>query len=396
LKIIKRKYEINPTVGHFRKYVYVIYYLVSVTQYFIIVLLLVTLLEVEIENQYHTILLLMVTVISLILSASISAVLAFRLVSWIRYRGGYLIIAYTAASILIGVNSVFIFLFMSLEMEGKPTVIDPTMFYSNYQVTNFDIHQLQSYISFMSFIALWAASTLLLRRQRKKWGAIKFYIVVSLPLVYYLGIVQLILSNTLMEHHILSAMETYSFNVINSILTRPVGGVLFGIAFWMVGRSVSDRRISDYMKLSAIGIMLLSISNQDAGLYLLPYPPFGLATISFVGISSYLLFVGIYYTSISISIDTDLRKTIESSVEEEFRFVSKIGKSQMEREIENRVKVMTKRSAELLEEDTGIETELEDSQVAEYVKLVVKEKEKMLRRNQHAREGKTDNDSETV
>jgi hypothetical protein len=62
----------------------------------------------------------------------------------------------------------------------------------------------------------------------------------------------------------------YSFNVINSILTKPVGGVLFGVAFWMVGRSISDKKIRDYMSLSAIGIMLLSISNQDAGLYLLP------------------------------------------------------------------------------------------------------------------------------
>lgn len=113
----------------------------------------------------------------------------------------------------------------------------------------------------------------------------------------------------------------------------------------MVGHSVSDKKIGDYMKLSAIGIMLLSISNQAAGIYLLPYPPFGLPTITFAGISSYMLFVGIYYSSISISIDTNLRKTIESSVEEQFRFVSKIGRSQMENEIANRVKVITKRSA---------------------------------------------------
>lgn len=88
-----------------------------------------------------------------------------------------------------------------------------------------------------------------------------------------------------------------------------MGGLLFGIAFWMVGRSVCDKKISDYMKLSAIGIMLLSISNQDAGIYLLPYPPFGLPTITFVGISSYLLFVGIYYSSVSISINTNYKVT---------------------------------------------------------------------------------------
>ena len=156
-------------------------------------------------------------------------------------------------------------------------------------------------------------------------------------------------------YHILSSFESYTFNVINSILTKPVGGILFGVAFWMVGRSISDKKISDYMQLSAIGIMLLSISNQDAGLYLLPYPPFGLPTITFVGISSYLLFVGIYYSSISVSMNTELRKTIENSVEEQFKFVSKIGRSQMEKEIESRVKGITKRSAKILEENSGIE-----------------------------------------
>ena len=156
----------------------------------------------------------------------------------------------------------------------------------------------------------------------------------------------------------------------------------------MVGRGISDKKISNYMQLSAIGIMLLSISNQDAGLYLLPYPPFGLPTITFAGISSYLSFVGIYYTSISVSMNTELRKTIENSVEEQFKFVSKIGRSQMEKEIESRVKATTKRLAKILEENSGIEAPVENKDIEEYVRLVVKEKEKMLKGKNHPNDGK--------
>ncbi|HJT49555.1 MAG TPA: hypothetical protein VJ729_15330 [Nitrososphaeraceae archaeon] len=246
-------------------------------------------------------------------------------------------------------------------------------YWSNYQNINYDLHQLQSNILFTSFIALWVASALLLRSQRRKWGAIKFYIVISVPLVYYLGIVQLVFSGILLQYHILNQVNSYAFNVINSILTKPVGGVLFGVAFWMVGRGISNNNIRDYMNLSAIGIMLLSISNQDAGIYLLPYPPFGLPTITFMGLSSYLLFVGIYY-SISISINAELRRTIEASVEDQFRFVSKIGRSEMENEIQNRVKRITKASAKLLEENSGIQTKLEDEDIAEYIRLVLKER----------------------
>jgi hypothetical protein len=135
--------------------------------------------------------------------------------------------------------------------------------------------------------------------------------------------------------------------------------MLFGVAFWMVGRSLKDKSISDYMKFSAFGIILLSMSNQDSGLYLLSYPPFGIPTSTFVGISSYMLFVGIYYSSISVYLNTEVRKSIDKSVEQEFEFVSKIGISQMEHEIESRVKELTKRSARTLEEKSGIEVSLD-------------------------------------
>ena len=126
--------------------------------------------------------------------------------------------------------------------------------------------------------------------------------------------------------------------------------------------------------LSTIGIILLSISNQDGGLYLLPYPPFGLPTITFMGISSYMLFVGLYYSAISISLNAELRKSIEKSVEQEFSFVSKIGLYQMEDEIQTRVKTITKRSPKTLEENSGVQVSLESEEMDDYIKLVIKEK----------------------
>ena len=145
-----------------------------------------------------------------------------------------------------------------------------------------------------------------------------------------------------------------------------------------MGSRIIVKNIRDYLKISAIGIILLSISNQDAGLYLLPYPPFGLPTITFVGISSYMLFVGLYYSAISISLNAELRKSIEKSVEQEFSFISKIGFSQMEHDIQTRVKTIMKRSVKTLEEDSGVQVSMESEEIDEYIMLVIKEKEKML------------------
>jgi len=379
LIILKAKNELNPTVGQFRKYANAIFYGVSIAQLIISSLLIAITLQVKFFSQYYTSLLLASILLSLSLSVTLSTFLAFRFFLWIRYKGDYQLVAYTSAAILISINSIFIASFVWLEIQGRTLIVDPSILSSNLLPTNYDLHQIQSIISIASFIMLWIASAFLLRRHRKKWGMTKFYAVISLPLLYYLGVIQLILTYVLSQYQILSPVQSYTFNAINSSLTRPVGGVLFGVAFWMVGMGVTEKKISDYMKLSAVGIMLISISNQDAGLSLLPYPPFGLPTITFAGLSSYLLFVGIYYSSVSISVNSELRKNIESTVDQQFRFVSKLGRSEMENEIQNKVKNITRRLQDVLEENSGIEASLENRDIEDYVKLVLDEKEKMMK-----------------
>jgi hypothetical protein len=49
--------------------------------------------------------------------------------------------------------------------------------------------------------------------------------------------------------------------------------------------------------------MLLFTSNQPLGLTFLSYPPFGLATISFFGLASYLSLIGVYSSAISVAND---------------------------------------------------------------------------------------------
>src|SRR5690242_6528013 len=122
LRIAKQKFDVNPTIGHFRKYSDIIYYVVTITQYIIIGLLLMTLIELEILAQYHTVIPLVLILLSVSLSAGISGILAFRFLLWIKNKRDPIIVAYTAVAILVSVNSIFIAVFMPLEMEGKPMI----------------------------------------------------------------------------------------------------------------------------------------------------------------------------------------------------------------------------------------------------------------------------------
>ena len=47
-------------------------------------------------------------------------------------------------------------------------------------------------------------------------------------------------------------------------LSKPAGGVLFGVAFWIVVRSFSpDNIVRDYMIISAFGLILLFVSKKS-------------------------------------------------------------------------------------------------------------------------------------
>jgi hypothetical protein len=94
--------------------------------------------------------------------------------------------------------------------------------------------------------------------------------------------------------------------------SKLAGGIFFGIAFWTVARKIRpDSIVRRYMIISAYGLVLLFISYQVNGIVVTSYPPFGLASISFMGLAAYLILLGIYTAAISVSEDTKLRQTIK-------------------------------------------------------------------------------------
>jgi hypothetical protein len=116
-----------------------------------------------------------------------------------------------------------------------------------------------------------------------------------------------------------------------------VDGILFSVAFWIIARKLSGNNVvRNYMIISAYGLVLVFVSNQAVVLVSAPYSPFGLATTSFTGLSSYLLLVGIYSSAISVAEDSKLRQTIRKLAVKEAKFLGSIGSAQMEDELQKR------------------------------------------------------------
>jgi hypothetical protein len=66
-------------------------------------------------------------------------------------------------------------------------------------------------------------------------------------------------------------------------VSNAAGGVLFGTAFWLIARTIKRGNIArQYLIIAAIGFVLLFVSDQAPVLVAAPYPPLGLASISFL------------------------------------------------------------------------------------------------------------------
>jgi len=57
------------------------------------------------------------------------------------------------------------------------------------------------------------------------------------------------------------------------------------------------------------------------------YPPIGLASVSFTGLASYVVLVGIYYSAISFAHDVAPRQSIRKSAIKDSKLLDTIGKS---------------------------------------------------------------------
>jgi hypothetical protein len=129
-------------------------------------------------------------------------------------------------------------------------------------------------------------------------------------------------------------------------LSKIAGGILFGIAFWIIAKNLPDNTVvKSYMIIAAYGLVLFYISNQaDSSLFQLGgvYPPFGLLTI-----------------------------TIRKSVQRQSSLLDKIATAQMQQEIENRVLSTIKSQAENLRSETDIETSLDENEMREYMNEVI-------------------------
>jgi hypothetical protein len=151
------------------------------------------------------------------------------------------------------------------------------------------------------------------------------------------------------------------------------GGIIFGAAFLRAGRTIQrGSAVKDYMIIAGYGLVLLFVSGSGTVIQN-PYPPFGLATVAFVGLSSYMVLLGLYSSAVSVSQDATLRQSIRKSTFEESKLLDKIGLAEMEQELQKRITKMINDSSDKMKEQSGVEPSITDDDVKQYLEQVIRE-----------------------
>jgi len=276
--------------------------------------------------------------------------------------------------LVLAINAAFTVVFVSVILMNTPTFVVPhtgtgSPFFLLGSVTDL-INNGYVISSIASFMLWWIATVAVLRHYSEKSRMKARWIILSIPLIYFLIqfqplFINLFSSFLLSEPVLFSTLYTLTFT-----LSKVVGGILFGIAFCSIGV------IRDYMIVSAYRLVLVFVSNQAAVLVSAAYPPFGVASASFMGLASYLVLVGIYSSAISVAEDSNLRRSIRSLTTEESRLLDSIASAHMEQEIQKRVLTLTKQNQDRLTEETGIQSSLTEDDMKSYLQEVIKEIQK--------------------
>ena len=356
-----------------------LYKLVTMIQYALIVILGVLILQMVFTSSYNTLFLEIVIWINYILAIGLLGFLSQRFLVWFKSNRNAVVLAYSLAMIMICISTLFALVYVTNQFTHsfsgpiiRPALTPVANYGSAYNMFN------AGYVitSIIAFILTWIATILLLHSYSRKIGRAKYWILVSIPLVYFLSQFQFVFGDMFTSFRISDPIIfgigfTLFFNA-----TTLVGGALFGVAFWSVARNINRNAVKQYMMISAYGMMLLFSSNQVSGLTLVPYPPFGLVTVSFFGLASFLVFVGIYSSAISVAQDSKLRKSIRGFAIEETKLLDSIGTAQMEREIEKKVIGLTKINQNRMAKETGIQSSLSEDDIKGYLKQAIQEVQK--------------------
>jgi hypothetical protein len=371
---IMSRYAYKPVPSQSLRYFHGI---IITTLILTVTIILMIILQMILLNNYSVILLNVQTYLSHLSPLVFLSFLIFLFGSWLKSSiRNYIIILYIISFSVVSVNLTISLLYLQSyfsisalpDVKPYPIIAYVTnvagLPFTESLSTAFDA------LSISSFLLMWIATAILLSQYRYRMGRIKYFSLMSIPLIYYIFPFQNYFGDVFFPLLLSSPIAFSIIYVLIFSATKQVGALLFSLAFWTASSLVYDDKVRKSILISSIGMVILFGSIEITPLQYRVYPPYGLITEAFIPLGAYLLLVGIFTSAKHISQNAEVRKEFYKSAESQLTLLKNIGVSEMQKEFEKKIKYVQKHS-ELPE--TTDESHLEEENVKEILHDVLNE-----------------------
>jgi hypothetical protein len=367
-----------------------LYNMFRIAQYVIAGILFLIIFQIVLTSHYYIVSTIAATTIGYALACIFMSLVSYRFFSWFKSNKDYTVLLYGLAGAMIATSAGgHILTNNSILLEKNPAEIN-----ANFRGNFPDIGPitagvmasvfLYAYVLplILSFVLMYAGTTLLLRHHSKKLRKIKYWIIICLPLIpFIVGLLPTLLALPSGSFTFYSkSLVTYR---LFAVLAGTGGSILIGIAFLTIARALGDflqrTAMADYLAVTGYGVIMIAISIETP-IYQAPYPPFGVAASSSIGLMCYLYSLGIYLSAISVSEDVKLRQSIRKFAIinlDQSRLLDSIGTAHLEQEIVRRVLKIANEQREALADQTGVEPSLTEEEIKNYLADIMEEVKKL-------------------
>ena len=294
--------------------IYLLKNIVFIFQCAIIVIIIVILLELYRYGAYNLTFIIILFSLSYGIGLFCIVLLVLKFLSWYRFGKELLVLGYALTMCVFIVFLITSIMYASFEISTNiyPNApfgsIGDQVVFSNPLPSIYGSYFYYAYI--LTFISVYSTTLLSLRVYLRRIRSPLFYLVFSIPLIYFMLKLLPFFSEYIAS---LIAASPTLYGTLYSITfsgTGPLGGILFSLVLLIFSRKMDNVSVRNYLSISALGMLLFFIANQNPPLQENLLPPFGLISKSFIGLSCYMILIGIYYTVTNLS----RRNTLTSAV----------------------------------------------------------------------------------
>ncbi len=268
-------------------------------------------------SYYDRNILISIVFMASISSIGISAIMLVRFFQWFRDRKKYLLLIYIIAFSFLIIKSLIAVIYLHQELIHHGLSVKPNetrLMILNLSNINADLSEIlrsiYDYSSILFFLSFWITTSLMLREYSTKYGKTKYWILMGIPLIFFL------IQDYVIHLDFFTNLLLYSPNFLGMVYTilpniiLLVVGICFAIGILKGTKVINNENISNALMISAIGIVLLVGSFEIFGVFVGAYPPHGLVTISYMGLASFLLLIGIFSFAKNITSDMIIKNKI--------------------------------------------------------------------------------------